>query len=178
MALATHGRRRSRQQAQRARRRRRRLRRRVPRAGSHVARRCRRKLQRPRRGNAREAGCATKQRRGAGASDQGGPRGRRSGRLGDTCAAHADRYGAADRLRRQGSRSNAVPDQIRRAVAQRSADRASGRRPRTVLDQPRTRRHRASRARRHDGAGRAGAVAVGGNPPRRGPLRRHPCAHR
>src|SRR5580704_9792737 len=55
MAVAAHRGGRSRQPAQRARRRRHRLRCRFPRAGPHVARRCRRKLPRHRRGDAREA---------------------------------------------------------------------------------------------------------------------------
>ena len=79
---------------------------------------------------------------------------------------------------RQGARSGAVPGEVRRAVAQRSGDRGGRRRPRAVLDQSRTRRHRPSRAGGHDGAGRTGAFAVGGDAPPRHPLRRHPGPRR
>ena len=103
-------------------------------------------------GDPRQARQPAEQRRGSGRCDQAGPRRRRPGRLGDAGAALAGRDGAADRLRRQGARSGAVPGDVSRAVAQRSADRAGRRRPRAVLDQSRTRRHRPPRAGGHEGA--------------------------
>ncbi len=62
--------------------------------------------------------------------------------------------GAADRICRSRTRSGAVSGDLPRSAAQRTGDRASGRRPRPVLDQSGARRHHSPRAGGDGGARR------------------------
>ena len=151
MAVAAHRGGRSRHPARRARRRRHRLRHRLSRARPHVARRCRRQASAvSTRRRARSSPACRATTRSWREAIKAGARGRRPGRLGDAGAALAGR----DARCRPASPSRGpirAPFLVtfRRAAAQRPADRGGRRRPRAVLDQSRTRRHRAPRAGGH-----------------------------